>query len=134
MKLMEVYERKLTELNISLIEHSLKAILREEGFQSKDGDAFYWFAMKPYNISIEVHFMRQIRCSIKYQVNEREASEPEPRLAGYTTREYEVFIFLYNNPCIQLRTFLDECKEIVQRCTYLDINYWKEAVQEFFDL
>ena len=87
--------------------------------------------MPPFGIKIDVDFGQQIRCCIEYLKNTEEEC---PSLGCFEEIEYEIFIYLHADPEDQLIRFLLDCKEIIRDTKYLDINCWKEAVQEFFDL
>ena len=137
----EVYRQKLREIDVHSVEYTLKSLLKKEGFvlsshdntiESLRTDETYRFYMPPFGIKIDIDFDQQIRCCIEYLKNAEE--EEYPSLDSFRKMYYETSIFLHDEPENQLRRFLSECKEIIRNTKYLDINYWKEAVQEFFDL
>ena len=129
-KLSEVYEKKLREIDVRSVEYSLKRRLQSEGFVSScDKDymegTIFKIDMPPFGTTISIHFAKQIRCRIEYPVNNTE--EEHPSLGCFEKIEYEIYIYLYDNPEDQLKKFLLECKEIIIDVKYINIDYWIEA-------
>ena len=132
-KLNEVYERKLREIDVLSVEYSLKRRLQREGFVSSCDDDYtkgtsFKFDMPAFDTTIEIAFMKQIRCRIKYPVNNTE--EEHPSLGCFTIIEYEKFIYLHADPEDQLKEFIAECKEILVDVKYINIDYLKIAIEE----